>query len=445
MSSEPSKPLPPLYLRRKIDPTASPFSGDLFDRERVAKRLTAHIARLPHGAVISIDAAWGEGKTWFAQNWIKALKREGYRAVYIDAFKNDYVDDPFVMICAEILAGLKTEGETQEKVRRTGKRVAKALLPLTAKVVTNAVGRIALGSADLGDELKKSLEELQAGSAEALEAALEDRLSKYVEDKKAIDEFQHELTRLVEQDSKPVVIFIDELDRCRPDFAVNMIEQIKHFFEVDRLVFVLFMNRGQLCEAVKGVYGRGIDADSYLGKFIQFSLALPKRVPTPSSSANDNEAFLGNLLAQYGLENRNSEAFASMMAELGAHFAFSLRDMECAAVLYSLAQPVNSSAAFLSWPIALKLKRPSLFQKLLQGDTKAHKEAHDLAGGLAGEFSQKSFIQAVIAIHALHFSGGKMPVPEEVNRVLLAVYSGTMTAERFFPTLFARVDLAVNV
>ena len=152
-----------------------------------------------------------------------------------------------------------------------------------------------------------------------------------------------------------------------------------------------------------------------------------------------------SLLAKYGLENRYSEAFASLMGELGARLSFSLRDIECAVVLYSLAQPADGSAVFLSWPIALKIKRPSLFQRLLQGDMRAHKEAHKLAGGMAAEFSRRrtSSSQSLPSTRTTT-AAARMLFPKPLTGRYLRL-TATMTADRFFPWLFARVDLAVNV
>ena len=51
------------------------------------------------------------------------------------------------------------------------------------------------------------------------------------------------------------MIVIDELDRCRPSYAVEILEMAKHLFSVDRVVFVLSINRDQLAHSVKVLYG----------------------------------------------------------------------------------------------------------------------------------------------------------------------------------------------
>ena len=84
------------------DDIARPFAGDLLERTRLADRLTGYINRLKEGAVIAIDASWGEGKTWFAKNWAARLRRENHPVVFIDAFAQNDELDPFFILAAEL-------------------------------------------------------------------------------------------------------------------------------------------------------------------------------------------------------------------------------------------------------------------------------------------------------------------------------------------------------
>lgn len=78
----------------------------------------------------------------------------------------------------------------------------------------------------------------------------------------------------IKQDKKPLVFIIDELDRCRPDFALSLLERIKHFFSVPNVHFILGIHSGQLENSVRSFYGNGIDAHNYLQKFIHFSFNI---------------------------------------------------------------------------------------------------------------------------------------------------------------------------
>jgi hypothetical protein len=77
--------------------------------------------------------------------------------------------------------------------------------------------------------------------------------------------------------SNPAFVFIDELDRCRPSYAVEMLETIKHIFDIPGVVFVVATDTEQLQHAVKAIYGVGFDARVYLSRFFnsRFSLKAP--------------------------------------------------------------------------------------------------------------------------------------------------------------------------
>ena len=85
-----------------LDDIARPFAGDLLERTRLSDRLTTYIDRLREGAVIAIDASWGEGKTWFARHWAASLQRTGHPVAYLDAFCQNDELDPFFILAAEL-------------------------------------------------------------------------------------------------------------------------------------------------------------------------------------------------------------------------------------------------------------------------------------------------------------------------------------------------------
>ena len=77
-------------------------------------------------------------------------------------------------------------------------------------------------------------------------------------------------------------MFIDELDRCRPDYAVDMLEVIKHVFDIENVKVVLVTNTKQLRAAINHRYGAEVDAQKYLDKFLKYSFALPDKIVTQS-------------------------------------------------------------------------------------------------------------------------------------------------------------------
>src|SRR3954466_1508030 len=74
--------------------------------------------------------------------------------------------------------------------------------------------------------------------------------------------------------TKPLILIIDELDRCRPNFSLQLLERIKHFFSVPNVHFVLGTNLTQLENSIAALYGNGIDTPVYLQKFVHLTLFL---------------------------------------------------------------------------------------------------------------------------------------------------------------------------
>ena len=109
---------------------------------------------------------------------------------------------------------------------------------------------------------------------------IKDQIDEYTEQKKSLADFKDTLTEYVAdntKEGKPVVFFIDELDRCNPHFAVQVLERVKHLFEIPNMIFVLIINKEQLKHAVCGYYGsENINAENYLRRFIDVEYQLPE-------------------------------------------------------------------------------------------------------------------------------------------------------------------------
>jgi len=90
----------------------------------------------------------------------------------------------------------------------------------------------------------------------------------------------------------PLVVVVDELDRCRPTYAVEFLETIKHVFDVEGVVFVLTVNREQLDQSAAVLYGNAADPESYFRRFFDIELTLPDP---------DRHALVRALLGRFGL------------------------------------------------------------------------------------------------------------------------------------------------
>jgi hypothetical protein len=448
--------LPLAFSSWQFDPRHAPFHEDRLDRQRYATRLTGFVERLGAGAVIALDAPWGGGKTWFGRNWAAQLRSNQHKVAFIDAFEQDYIEDPFMIIAAE-LATLLDDGEGSAGALRSGAAsVMKAILPLASRVILNTVGRLALGSSDLGEGFQRAIDDVREGVADRAEKLIEKKLEEHEEEMKSFAAYRQALAEFAAKQDRPVVVFVDELDRCNPVFAVRLIERIKHFFEIPNVVFVLLLNRNQLEQAVKGMFGEQTDAAAYLSKFVRFFF----RLPSPLAERNGPHGsqvkdFLARELSRYGFnpaQIRSLQAFRDAAAIWVRAEGMSLRDMEKMCALFALSGPIGP-AGLLAYLITLKLRAPSIFDGLLRGDHSAHRAA---AEWIQTRFASAGFDEDtaegeyLIALGVLHFAlldpdkpAARKQLSQQVINWILG--EGGFSIDRAFPVVLARIDLSFEM
>ena len=125
----------------------------------------------------------------------------------------------------------------------------------------------------IGNQLAKELDHKPSSFAEQ---TAED----YSSMKRAMFDFRSALDMVASsasksQNDKPLIVFIDELDRCKPTYAIRLLETAQHFFTVRNVVFVLGLDREQLGHSIKAVYGNSFDSDGYLRRFFDIDYRLP--------------------------------------------------------------------------------------------------------------------------------------------------------------------------
>lgn len=256
----------------------APFQNCKLEREPYARILTDVVNTYADGFVLAISNEWGTGKTTFVKMWRQQLKNEGFETIYFNAWENDFDNAPLVAIMSE-LATLTNKGnkEVFKSVVTKGSILVKNIAPAVMKaLVKRYIG-------DLGDVNLEAVENATKASSEILEQEIKEYTSK----KKTIIDFRKELEKFVNQGQpkKPLVFIVDELDRCRPNYAIEVLEQIKHFFSVSGIVFVLSIDKKHLSSSVKGFYGsEQIDSEEYLRRFIDLEYSIPK--PTTKAFIN---------------------------------------------------------------------------------------------------------------------------------------------------------------
>ncbi|MBQ3559203.1 MAG: hypothetical protein IJA07_06820 [Agathobacter sp.] len=265
---------------------------------------------------ISLDANWGEGKTFFVRQIQKTLeyvtKRDwdeggkedvekletffkgtslnkvvldkSYFPVYYNAWLYDNHDDPLLSLVLTLVK--ETEGYFNTKLNSAiGEKVTELI-----KGFSISIGNIQVSPTPETDILNS------VKTAEQIREMVKSILDNVINEK-----------------AQRLVIFLDELDRCRPSFAIEMLERIKHYFDDERILFVVSVNKGQLVHTISKCYGYGFDSSAYLNKFFDVNAHMPI-----FSSKDKNSLF--------EVYNSDKVHFMKISEGLNTYYKLSLRD-----------------------------------------------------------------------------------------------------------------------
>lgn len=263
---------------------------------------------------IALNGDWGSGKTFFVKQvkllldaanpqsgMPKETRRlieaqiqtaawpESYVTVYYDAWSYDNHDDPILSL---IYATLQN-GQGLDLSSNSGIRILNA-----ATAVFDAV---------TGENLTALMNGLKGLRSE-------DKLSAIKKNEDLKEKIREFINLLIEEHGNRLVFFIDELDRCKPDYAIRFLERIKHYFDDERITFVFSVNLTQLQWTVRSYYGNGFDATKYIDKFFDLQISIPR---------TNSDSFLRDRL------HIGTDTVSTMVChEIVRQFDFSLRQAE---------------------------------------------------------------------------------------------------------------------
>ena len=235
---------------------------------------------------IFINAPWGMGKTLFADA-IKEYLSENYEEIntlYVNSWKMDFYDEPMKALIAEMSEDSIITVESTEKAKKFLKNCGKIFF---GKILKNFL----LKRFNLND---KDIEEMKSFFNGLDTSELED----YKNYKKLLEEFKDTLSK----EERPKIIIIDELDRCRPDYAIQLLEIIKHIFDVKNIIFLFLINRKQLESIVSTIYMNSNLSIKYFEKFYDIELNLPE---ANYKELNEPEFQVVNSFKEYKVDKNN--------------------------------------------------------------------------------------------------------------------------------------------
>lgn len=317
------------------------------------------------GFVLNLNAGWGYGKTFFLENLMLDLNLKKHPVLYFDAWRNDYSKSPLLAFISELNESLREYESKLPVLERAGviksfSDKSKQLLGSMLAVGTNVLVK-KLTSLNV-DELKElaGLDQDQAEKiceklGEKSEEFVSDLAQKNIEDHKSIknmiSEFKiklYEVTQSLKNEGKfhlPMYVLVDELDRCRPNYAIELLEDIKHLFEAKGIIFIIATNKNQLTHSINAVYGNNFDSFNYLKRFFNQEYELP--LPNYSS-------FIAALFTQIGIKedsffvplepNINGVANINLFIfeELARAFDLGLRDVDQVCIKLKAIQLTNN-------------------------------------------------------------------------------------------------------
>lgn len=331
------------------------FEQDIFGAKEAGERLANVVTDLEGHSAIVLDGDWGTGKTTFIRQWAGLLRTKyGHPVVYLDAFGSDHLSDPFFAMLAQILDCF--DKRELKDLSATLTAAARGVLRAVPAVAIRRLLPIATGgfisSADL-EGLKASLAD---ASSDPAEDWFNGRLQAARSESASIRQFKKVLGDMVEKATiestsppnastgsreevpsterrkAPLIFIIDELDRCKPSFALSVLERMKHVFSANGVCFVLVTNLVELTAMVKHTYGLE-HPERYLEKFYHLRVdieSLLSHSPTERSGR-----YLEHLAETMGapLNNRRAQV---MIRELAQIRDLHLRSLERLALCLAL-------------------------------------------------------------------------------------------------------------
>ncbi len=340
--------------------------NDLLGREKLAENFLKVILT-QNAKVYSINAPWGAGKTYFLKFIENSCKNHKVPFIQYNIWETDYLDNPLKSILNEFLNLILTL-ECDKYITKEIKELAKQTKICTSQFI-EFIKRFGFHF-DYALPSQDGLGSYQIG----ISKAPSENIDEYDKMKSLKDEIINNLRQIVVSiPSDKIIIGIDELDRCRPDYAIKALEIIKHFFDIDKLIFVLAVDKEQLKNTVKVLYGMNADTDCYLKKFVDVEYLLPKpdisifiKYLIENKYKLINEKFqVYNQKSAILIQNHRSEWYCSYIQEknyltsiivnLAQIYSLELRDIDKIILKFSIIMSCFPEDSILCLPFLIDL------------------------------------------------------------------------------------------
>ena len=385
-------------------PPENPYKHDLLERQPLVRFLSDLIARLDESFVMTLDSPFGTGKTTMVRMLMEELKCKGHRCTYFNAWEVDYATDPLVALVSSIDRVDLGSKEANDKNRKNLQKVKEIATALAKPSMIAVVKALTSGSVNL-DEIIRAISSIPTTDVKA------NIVEEFNQECKLLDDFKNKLKEAVEQlltanKKTNLVVFVDELDRCRPTFAIHLLERIKHMFDIPNIVFVLSIDKKQIEASTKAVYGAEIDATEYLRRFFD----LEYGIPTVNTQDYINSLITRcNLTQKFEQRNNNSMTgqdrthFVNFFTEIAEAMNLSLRACErCITRLRIVMDQTPTSQhlhpVLVALLIVLHSNKPDFYSRIISGNASPDDVIEELISISEGKIQQSD--NNIKVIHA---------------------------------------------
>lgn len=309
------------------------FESCELGRKAYGEFLSSYIRKQNSPLVLNLDGSWGVGKSHFLKQLYSDLRFDhGQPVIHIDAWISDFSDDPLLVIISELIEQMAAINTLQDCAQQE-----EVLLKFAAKYSKKAWNLLAVAggayvSGVTGNSAVVEFTKKFTFEDEDYQTVGKKLNEVYMRQKNAIEDIKTSLEQFAQlyDSGAKVYILIDELDRCRPSYAIEFLEVIKHFFELKDYVFIIATDTEQLSKSIKAVYGNEFNGKEYLSRFFSRTAKIPKPdLKNFASLLIQKSLIVDKIDKMFFLENeQNKDGLSHIFSAIGNLYELSLRRLE---------------------------------------------------------------------------------------------------------------------
>lgn len=331
-----------------------PWSDDKLQRKFVADQFEGIQKNSTSGSVFLIHADFGMGKTYFVENWYASLIQRAIPVIHFDAWLFDYFENPLAAFISAINDQANNNANSKEvkfSLSKFSRKAAPILLKAGSRISLRLLSMGAIdGDVDTIGEVVKS-EILDVSEAHLKELA--DSFDKVLSQRQFREDLRSSFKLTIdalsrESGGQNVIVLIDELDRCRPQFTLDLLEDIKHFLNVDGVQYFIFCDENVLQGQAEIMLGTKSSGEKYVQKFQTHRLRLPTMLNREAVGHHFLDAFSRSSVTHTTSIKHQAEYFAN----ISMYYGFSLRQAKQIiqfGKILSLSSPLLNNHWPLGW------------------------------------------------------------------------------------------------